>query len=167
MMRFAEGDLDAFEELYSRYERPVFGFCLRLVGDRDAAADAFQELFLRVVESRSSYSDTGPFRAWLFTVARNVCIDRLRRDRSMISLHEVPQVASGDASVARAAEVRDELGRILGELTPERREIILLHKYHGFSHGEIAEITGSTEAAVKQKMYRALLDLREREGGER
>lgn len=160
MTCFAAGDPAAFDELYRRYERPIFGFCLRLCGDPDTAADSFQDAFLRVIELRSRYSETGRFRAWLFTIARSVCIDRLRRRRPSVAWHEAPPVASGGVSAERMVEASNELTRVLGILSPDQREVILLHKAHGFSHAEIAEMTDSTEAAVKQKMYRALLGIR-------
>ena len=162
MARFAAGHADAFTELYERYEAPLFGFCLRFLGDRDHAEDAFQDTMMTVVEQRFRYRDHGSLRNWLFTIARNVCLDRARRGQRrarLLSLHGSPDQAV-DVGPARDTESRDELIRLLATLPADQREILLLHRYHGFSYAEIAVMTSSTEAAVKQKAYRALLALR-------
>ncbi len=78
MVRFAAGDVVAFDELYEHYEAPIYGFCLRFLSDADSAADAFQEIFMRVIDSRDSYQPRERFRSWVFTVARRVCVDRVR-----------------------------------------------------------------------------------------
>ncbi len=158
MVRFAAGDVAAFDELYEHYEAPIYGFCLRFLSDADSAADAFQEVFMRVVDSRDSYQPRERFRSWVFTVARRVCVDRVRE-----RVHEPLESARGireGRSPYEQIDDRDEVERALSVLTPEQREVLLLHRYHGFSYGEIGEMVGATEAAVKQKTYRALLSLR-------
>jgi RNA polymerase sigma-70 factor (ECF subfamily) len=163
MRRFAHGDTAAFEELYRRYERPVYSFCLHLLGDPDRAQDAFQEAFIRVVDGRENYRSQGRFRNWLFTIARHACADQARdAGRSSSDLGEPQGAESQSAGPAAEGRVvaRDELGRALALLPREQREVVLLSRYHGFSYREIADLTGSTEAAVKQKAYRALKTLR-------
>ena len=162
MARFAAGRADAFTELSDRYEAPVFGFCLRLLGDADSAEDAFQDTMMAVIEHRLRYRAHGRLRSWLFTIARNVCRDRARvgeRRTRLLTLHGSP-VQAVDVGPARAIESRDELTRILATLSVDHREILLLHRYQGFSYAEIAEMTSSTEASVKQKAYRAVMALR-------
>lgn len=171
MRHYAGGDVRAFEELYERWDDRVFGFCLRYLGDRDAAADAFQETWRRVVDAREEYEPRGRFRSWLFTLARRSCVDRVRRSRDASSLSELVEESGGEGArdalgrESRTEErvgARSEVGRLLALLTPEQREVLLLAKAHDFSYREIAELTGSTEAAVKQMAYRALKKLRSR-----
>ncbi|MBI4539413.1 MAG: sigma-70 family RNA polymerase sigma factor [Gemmatimonadetes bacterium] len=160
MAQYAQGDLRAFEQLYARYERALYGFCLRYLGDADAAADTFQEVFKRVVAAREAYEPRERFRSWLFTIAQRVCVDTLRQARAERSL----EAAAGTGAEALAPEPgyaervvhRDELQHLLAPLPDEQRQALLLSKYEGFSYADIAEITGSTEAAVKQKVYRAI-----------
>lgn len=162
MARFAAGDHDAFEALYERYEAPVFSFCLRLLGDRDLAEDAFQDTFMSLVDQRFRYRDSGRLRGWLFTIARNVCLDRLRlveRRTKLLSLHATSGSPRRD-DPERAVESRDELSRVLAAIPPDQREVLLLHWHAGFSYAEIAQMMSSTEAAVKQKAHRATLALR-------
>ena len=155
------GDAAAFEELYARYEAPLFGFCVRYLGDRDAAADAFQETFMRVVDGSGSYVPRGRFRSWLFTIARRVCLDVVRADRRHKGIADAADIPGPEAEhPAHVAEGRDEIERHLSRLSREQREVLLLHRYYGFAYAEIATMTRSTEAAVKQKAYRALRALR-------
>lgn len=167
MRRYAEGDVRAFERLYERYEGRVHGFCLRRLGDPDAAADAFQDAWRRVVDARWRYEPQGRFESWLFTLVRRACAD-LRRSRPDAEERcadptgeGAPTPVAGDPAADDETARRDELRRLLGRLTDGQREALLLSKYEGFSYREVAEITGSTEAAVKQKVYRALKRLRE------
>lgn len=163
MARFAAGDARAFGVLYARYESTVYGFCLRLLGERDLADDAFQDTFLTLIDQRFRYRDQGRLRGWLFTIARNVCLDRLRmaerRDRLRPFAPAVPTAPA--RSPARTVEERDELTRLLALLSADQREILLLHRHAGFSYAEIAAMQGSTEAAIKQKAYRAAKALKE------
>ena len=142
--------------------RPV---ALRCLGDPDAASDAFQETFKRLVDSRQAYQPQGRFRSWLFTLARRACLDQVRSAERAASLAADPTLAQPDpaaaASVAEDIADRDEVQRLLALIPSEQREVLLLSKYYGFSYGEIAEMLSSTQVAVKQKAYRALQTLRE------
>lgn len=169
MIRYREGDARAFERLYERWERRVYGFCLRYLGDRDLAADAFQETFRRLVEGRDRYEPRGRFAAWLFTLARRASVEllRARSDREETPLEEAGSgavaghAAVGAASPEKEALDRSEIGRLLGRLPPAQREALLLAKGYGFAYAEIAAMVGATEAAVKQRVYRALRTLEE------
>ena len=163
MERYAAGDAAAFEQLYARYETRLYGFCLRMLAEPDAAADAFQETFIRIIDARIAYERRGRFDSWIFTIARRVCIDSIRWEHR----HATYEAERASLPVADArpgpgiqAEWRDELQRVLGALPLEQREVLLLHRYQGFSYAEIATMTQSTEAAAKQKAYRALTTLR-------
>ncbi len=162
MARFAEGDAAAFEALYARHEAWLYGFCVRMLSDADAADDAFQDTFVRVVAARSSYAAEGRFRPWLLTIARRVCLDAIRQRQRSAPTHEtrledVPDRAGPEGML----DVREQLARLLSQLPAEQREVLLLHRYQGLSYVEIAELTESSEAGVKQRAYRALCRLRE------
>ena len=163
MLRYGDGDVDAFEELHNRYRAPVYGFCLRSLGNSDAAVDAFQDTFRKVVDARHRYKAQGRFASWIFTIARRVCVDRVRETRQHEPLSALDENQNADHKVIPITEQisqQDEIRRLLAALSPEHREVLLLSKYQGFSYREIAGILGSTEAAVKQKVYRALEVLR-------
>lgn len=81
MTSYSQGNVTAFHQLYECYERRIYSFCLRYLGDADAAADAFQDVFVRVIDARHRYEARGRFSSWIFTVARRVCMDKIRAHR--------------------------------------------------------------------------------------
>jgi RNA polymerase sigma-70 factor, ECF subfamily len=162
MARFVAGDHEAFEVLYDRYATTVLTFCSRLLGDRDLADDAFQDTFMTLVDQRFRYRDQGRLRGWLFTIARNVCRDRLRvadRQKTLLSIGD-DRSRPAFVDMERDMASREELQRVLATVPPDQREILLLHKHAGFPFAEIARMLASTEAAVKQKAHRATLAIR-------
>lgn len=160
MVRFRDGDAKALGILYDRYANGLFGLCVNLLGDRTEAEDALQDAFVRVIEGRERFEPRDRFKSWVFTVCRRICLDRLRaREREDVALQvhhpELPRARPSDSM-----QVQTDLDRLLSTLPPEQREVLLLHRMHGFSYTEIAEMTGATEVAVKQKAYRALKALK-------
>ncbi|NJK89448.1 MAG: RNA polymerase sigma factor [Myxococcales bacterium] len=174
--RYRAGDAEGFEALVRRYERPVYLFCLRLSGDRSAAADATQEVFLRAYRAMSRWNGQASFRTWLFTIARNHCVDQRRkaRHRKTESLSQTsddttvgppepratdagssPDRAATNASLARA------IYEALARLPDVQREVFVLREHGGCSYKEIADITGVAENTVKSRMRYALERLRE------
>jgi RNA polymerase sigma-70 factor (ECF subfamily) len=81
MRMFCRGNQGAFSVLLGRHQGPIFNFAARHVGDHDAAADITQEVFFRVINSRAEYEQRAKFTTWLYTIARNLCVDFLRRRR--------------------------------------------------------------------------------------
>ena len=160
VLAYAGGDVTAFDALYARYEGRVFGFCLQYLGDEDAAADAFQETFVRMVDGAARYEPRGRFPSWIFTIARRACVDILRAGKKHLHIGDAGDIPAISEPTASEIEHRDTLEHYLSRLAPEQREVLLLHRYHGFAYEEIAKMTGSTVAAVKQKAYRALSTLR-------
>lgn len=160
MARVSAGDQRAFAELYERHRRAVFTFLLHLTGARDAAEDLLQETILRMWRGRAE----GEFRAWVFTIARRLAVDRFRRQGLA---WEGDQAALETAMSAdapdRQAEARAELARLrraLEQLPPAQREVILLARLVGAGAEEIAQVTGSTPGAVRVQLHRALQRLR-------
>lgn len=164
MRRVSAGDAEAFAGLYERHKRPLFTFLLRLAGDRRLAEDLLQETFVRVYRARGSYQPAGLFRTWLFTIARRLMIDHVRRER--IDWDEDPKAVEQAVARARAedrAEASDLLARLeraLAHLSPRQREVILLSRFTGMEAAEIAEVVGSTPGAVRVELHRALRRLR-------
>ncbi len=164
MMRFKGGDPAAFEVLYDRYETQLFGLCLRLLGSRADAEDALQEAFMKVVDRRGDFRPEGRFRSWIFTIVRFTCMDRLRVSKTEQRFLERVDKAERVETHEGVALARTDVNRLLMELPADQREVLVLHRLHGFSQSEIAEMVGSTEAAVRQMAYRALKTLRAQVG---
>ncbi len=170
MQRLQAGDLRAFEALYARHHRAVFGFLARSLADRHAAEDLLQEAFLRVFVHREAYRPTAAFRTWLFTIARNLLIDRFRQARGHPeashpeALSTVPAPDALPLERAEGRELADRLDAAIGQLPRSQREILLLSRFAGLAHEEIAQVTGSSPEAVRVGLHRALRGLRERLG---
>ena len=102
LARVGERDREAFEVLYARYVRPVFGLALRRLGDRGHAEDAVQDAFAAIWRSASTYRpERGAAGGWLYTVARNAIVDRLRRNGPTADA-ELPELASAEPGPAQA-----------------------------------------------------------------
>lgn len=164
------GDLTAFQALYERHRRGVFTFLLRSVGDRPTAEDLLQETFLRVFTRREGYRPTAAFRIWLFTIARNLLIDRFRQARGHTDVNGTPALEtapSPDPSPLERAEARELAERLeaaVRQLPPSQREILLLSRFAGLDPHEVAEVTGASPEAVRVALHRALRRLRARLG---
>jgi RNA polymerase sigma-70 factor, ECF subfamily len=163
IQRAARGDRSAFDELYQRYARPVFGLALRRLGDRGRAEDALQETFASVWRSAASYRpDRGPGAPWLYAVARNAIVDRARARTETPA--EIPDRAADEPGPADAAEqtwVAWRVHRALEELSEREREVISLAYWSGLSQSEVAEFLGIPLGTVKTRTRAALARLSE------
>ena len=151
--RVARRDADAFEILYQRYARPVFGLALRRLGDRMRAEDAVQETFAAIWRSAKTYRpDRGAGAPWLYTVARNAIVDRSRSRNDVPG--EVPDTATvepGPAERAETSYVAWRVHRALEELSGNERDVIELAYYGELSQSEIADFLGIPLGTVKTR----------------
>jgi RNA polymerase sigma-70 factor (ECF subfamily) len=157
----ADRDREAFESLYQRYVRSVYGLALRRLRDRQKAEDAVQETFTAVWRSAKSYRpERGPAAPWLYAVARNAIIDRLRARSEPAA--EAPDVASGEPGPAERAEssfVAWRVHRALEELPEREREVVELAYWSGLSQSEVAEFLHIPLGTVKTRTRSALAHL--------
>ncbi len=166
MRMYAAGDPLAFESLFSRYEKRIYNFFLRRLQDTDRAADLFQEAFLRLHRNRHNFDPRRSFAAWFYTIANNLVRDELRMKRGIqFEAIEVEDTlpASGEATPEESramTEIGEKVDRALKVLPEPQREVLLLSRFEGLSHKEIAEIAGRSQVAVRQLLYRALQNLR-------
>jgi RNA polymerase sigma-70 factor (ECF subfamily) len=162
IQRAATGDRGAFEDLYRRYSRPVFGLALRKLGDRGRAEDAVQETFASIWRSAASYKpDRGPGAPWLYAVARNAIVDRARaRTETPTELiEERPDEATGPADNAEQSWVAWRVHRALEELPEREREVVALAYWSGLSQSEVAEFLHLPLGTVKTRTRAALAHL--------
>jgi RNA polymerase sigma-70 factor (ECF subfamily) len=178
MLRYAEhGDVDAFEVLVSRHEKPVFNFILKRCGQRQVAEDLLQETFERVVRSADTYEPKAKFTTWLYTIARNLCIDRARKQKGSteVSIDKpigddpdddafVDRMADEEASSASVEHdrrsFREQLERALDELPDKQREVFVLREFSGLKYREVADVVDAAVPTVKSRMRYALETLR-------
>ncbi|HEU6445429.1 MAG TPA: sigma-70 family RNA polymerase sigma factor [Gaiellaceae bacterium] len=155
------GDRSAFDALYRRYARPVFGLALRRLGDRGRAEDAVQETFASVWRAARTYKpERGPGAPWLYAVARNAIVDngRARREPPV----DAPEEVAGDETPADRAEagwVAWRVHRALGELPENERQVIELAYWGGRSQSEIADLLGIPLGTVKTRTRSGLARL--------
>jgi RNA polymerase sigma-70 factor, ECF subfamily len=161
LVRVAAHDREAFELLYRRYVRSVFGLALRRLRDRQRAEDAVQETFAAVWRSARSYRpERGPAAPWLYAVARNAVVDRQRARHEPPS--EVPDTPSGELGPADRAEssfVAWRVHRALEELPEKEREVLELAYWGELSQSEIAEYLHIPLGTVKTRTRSALARL--------
>jgi RNA polymerase sigma-70 factor, ECF subfamily len=169
MERVQGGEVEPFETLYDRYNQRLFHFILRFVRERSLAEDILQETFLRIFKERKRYRKTARFSTYLFTIARNLCLDTLKtwERKHVLSSQEdyvekAMDLSKGPSKIAEEDELSEILQREIQVLPGDQMEVLLLSKYSGLSYEEIAQIVESTPAAVKQKAYRAMLSLRQK-----
>jgi len=176
MLRYRDGDVRAFEVLVNRHRKAIYNFILRFVRDAAQAEDVLQDTFLRVIKGADAYEKQAKFTTWLFTIARNLCVDAARRGkhRKAASLDApvgdedgaalIDLVAGGDAGADKQAISRElgvRLKKAIESLPDEQREIFLLREVSDLQFNEIAQIVGCPENTVKSRMRYALEKLRE------
>ena len=163
IQRAADGDRSAFEQLYQRYARPVFGLALRRLGDRGRAEDAVQETFASIWRSAATYRpDRGPGAPWLYAVARNAIVDRARaRTEIPAEIPEEPARGPGPGDLAEQSWVSWRVHRALEELNEREREVVALAYWSGLSQSEVAEFLGIPLGTVKTRTRAALMRLSE------
>ena len=158
IQRAATGDRSAFEDLYRRYARPVFGLALRRLGDRGRAEDAVQETFASVWRSAGTYRpECGPGAPWLYAVARNAIVDRARaRTELPADIPDEPSTDAGPPDQAEQSWVAWRVHRALEELPEREREVIALAYWSGLSQSEVAEFLDIPLGTVKTRTRAAL-----------
>jgi RNA polymerase sigma-70 factor, ECF subfamily len=152
------GDERAFAIIVRQYERPVFNYVLRLVGDRSLAEDLSQEVFLRVHQGIRGFSERSLFTTWLFQVTKNRVLDELRaqerRPRSVATLDDIPPLEALDRP-AEQGELIDALWRSIGALNVDLKMALLLRDVVGLAYVEIADALEITLATVKWRIFKA------------
>ena len=160
--RIVAGEGHRYSVLVERYQRRLYWSCLRLVGDPDEAEDVVQEAFVRAYERLDDFDPTYRFYTWIYRIARNRCLNVLRRRRvwGLVTLSDperAPALPAADRS-DRPAEDR-ELARALVEcretLPPDQREVFNLRHAEDFSYREIAAAVGAPEGTVMSRLARA------------
>jgi len=161
------GDLRAFDRLYDRFERPLFGFIRAEVGDAQEAEDLLHEAFMAVLRERGSRHEVRSFKAWIFQVARNLCLNRVRSrkraGRAFEAAARVEAVAMPPVAAEQALEQHEQvelLHRAVRRL-PEPLAELYRMRAAGMSYDELAAILGVPVGTVKSRMHEMVRRLRE------
>jgi RNA polymerase sigma-70 factor, ECF subfamily len=158
LARIANRDREAFDVLYRRYIRSIFGLALQRLRDRERAEDAVQEMFAAVWRSASSYRpERGPAAPWLYAIARNAIVDRLRsRDETPMEPPDVISDDPGPADRAESSYVSWRVHRALETLPEREREVLELSYWSGLSQSEVASFLDIPLGTVKTRTRSAL-----------
>ena len=158
-----QGDQDAFSDLVTTYQRSVYNLAYRMLGDRTEAEDATQEAFIRAYHNLKSYDPARLFKTWLLSITSHYCIDLIRKRRmSLLSLEDLlpgQMMAAIDHWSVEDHLVEHEsvaaIQRMLAQLRPDDRAIIILRYWNDMSYEDIAETLGATVSIVKSRLFRA------------
>jgi RNA polymerase sigma-70 factor (ECF subfamily) len=165
MLRYRDGDVAAFEVLYSRHKDAVFRYLLRLCQHRDTAEDVFQDVWGKIVKARDSYRPTAKFSTFLYRVAHNCFIDHIRRNKRHTQTAAVEPDSQPDPADLPEVETERSLARrrlevALQELPEEQRDVFLLSEEAGLSLDQIASVTDSNRETAKSRLRYAVNKLR-------
>ena len=167
------GDIESFNQLIMRWERPIYALAYRVIGKEEDARDVCQDAFLRAYRALPGFKGQAKFSSWLYRIALNLCRDWIRRQRRA-PVSQLPEdmdaieLASEKGPVESIEDLvaRRELSAIveeaMSELSEEQRTAIILKEYHGMTFQEIADMQGCPLSTVKTRLYQGLSLLRRR-----
>jgi RNA polymerase sigma-70 factor (ECF subfamily) len=168
--RAREGDTAAFEAIYNRYERRIYAFTYRLMGNAEDAYDLTQDTFVKAYMALPRTAPDLNLSAWLHRIASNACMDVLRR-RKLISwlpwetfdTNPAIEPAADDDPVGDydQVETSSEVQTVLNKLSPKHRMALVLKEYQGMSCDEIGDVMGASRSAVKSLLFRAREEFRQ------
>lgn len=158
--RIAAGDMVAFEEFYRQTERTVYAFVLSTLKNHDDALDVVQDTYLKIRAAAHLYKPMGKPMAWVFTIARNLSVSKIRSKQKNDSITLTDMENDLNFSYVSDAEDRLVLQTALKILSSEETEIILLHAISGFTHREIAKSLEMKLSTVLSKYHRGLKKLK-------
>ena len=170
MQFYQQGHQQAFAHLMQRLERPLYFYIMRLVHSSELARDLVQDTFLRVVKHAQRYQQQALVKTWVYTIARNLCIDHLRKKRGREISLDQPQGSSDDFNLhlvlptstddglqhSSQTQTMQRVEEALSQINPSQREVFILREIQGYKFHEIADILGESENTIKSRMRYAL-----------
>ena len=171
--RSQRGDVDSFNQLILRWERPIYALAYRVIGREEEARDVVQETFLRAFRGIAKFRGQAKFSSWVYRIALNLCRDWIRRERRAPILPtpegvDVIEMAAEQGPVESIENLvaRNDMSRAVAAamtlLPDEQRTAIILKEYHGMTFQEIADLQGVPLSTVKTRLYQGLNVLRRR-----
>ena len=162
--RAKRGDRDALEELYLLHFDRIYSYLHMSVGNRHDAEDLTTQTFLKMLEAIGRFEwKSVPFSAWLFRIAHNLAMDFFRAGRRVQPEEEVPEPPGSEEASAEFHALhsigRSSMLDLIADLSPEQRQVLTLKFVFDFANGDVAQILGKTEGAVKSLQHRALATL--------
>ena len=169
--RSMSGDLDSFNQLILRWERPIYALAYRVIGREEDARDVCQETFLRAFRALPGFKGEAKFSSWLYRIALNLCRDWIRRRRrsplvelpesvDLVELAEARGPVESVEDLVSRKELSEAVAEAMALLPEEQRTAVILKEYHGMTFQEIADLQGCPLSTVKTRLYQGLSVLR-------
>jgi RNA polymerase sigma-70 factor (ECF subfamily) len=169
--RSREGDLDSFNQLVMRWERPIYALVYRVIGREEDARDVAQETFLRAFRALGGFKGQAKFSSWLYRITLNLCRDWIRRQRrtpvaqapegvDLLDLASETTPSETIEELVSRREMSRAVAKAMASLPDEQRTAIILKEYHGLTFQEIADLLGCPLSTVKTRLYQGLTVLR-------
>jgi RNA polymerase sigma factor (sigma-70 family) len=165
MAEVSSGQVTRLAVLFERHHRALFRYFVSMNGNREAAEDLVQDVFFRMLRYRTSYDPAQSFTAWMYQIARNAGVDQVRKRRAT-EVVDIDAFAERRAELVSAAPGPEEsasrgqdlalLRRAMDQLPEDKREILVLSRFQGMKHEDIAEVLGCQVGTVKVRVYRAI-----------
>ncbi len=147
--RVLDGDTNAFNLLVWQWEKPIYNYIYRMVGNRDDALDLCQESFLKAYRELGNLKDRDRFSSWLYRIAHNVCYSRFRKDQGKTFVELDPNVGASRMPI----ENRLAVEKALSQLPDDQKEVVVLKVYQGLRFDEIAAVQDAPVSTVKSRLY--------------
>ena len=184
--RAQQNDDGAFAELVRRHERRVYNICYRMLGSEEEASEALQDAFLRAYQFIKKFKGKSSFYTWLYRIATNVCLTRLRKRKTALVdsfekdevsgelrrrkpiflstdvLGDIPDASQNPERLVRQKELREALNQAVEELPTDFRSVVVLRDFEGLSNREVSKVLNLSVPAVKSRLHRGRLFLRNR-----
>jgi len=166
MQKVKSGEIDKMALLYERYKKPLFAYFFRIIDNREQSEDLVQSVFYRMLKYCRQYRGEGKFTTWMFGIAHNLANDLFRKKDHILFPKESIETKSieieHDAGHMFEKNEQIQMVRLsLRKLDFEKREVLILSKYHELKYKEIAEILKISENTVKQRVFRAIEELKQ------
>jgi RNA polymerase sigma-70 factor, ECF subfamily len=159
------GDPVGFQVLYEKYKTYVFSICLRMTHDPSLAEDLTQDIFLHVWGKIATYKGDALFRTWLYRVTVNMVLLYFRRHKAVNVSLDQDMLPATELKLAETVHQPDldehiSLRRVLGQLSPRYRRVLMLHDVQGYKHDDISQLLGITSGASRSQLHKARVKVR-------
>jgi RNA polymerase sigma-70 factor (ECF subfamily) len=161
MRQVLEGDVSLISVLFDRHHRKLFRYCWRMTGETQLSEDLVQEVFLKILRHRETFGAGSSFTTWMYAIARNAHNDAWRKRRRETALEAGNHLAASNGEVLEQRQETAMLQRALMQLPDDKREVLVMSRFLGMSHAEIARVLGCDEGASRARLHRALNTLRQ------
>lgn len=161
MLAVKAGEISKLSIIFERYKGQLYGYFYKNTYKADLSEDLVQNVFVRILKYRDKYNEHGKFKSWIFQIAHHIMIDQFKQTKKEKTFYGISTILTENPTdeLIQNEEVK-AITKALGKLNKDQREILVLSKYQDLKYKDIADILGISEANVKVRIHRALIDLK-------